>query len=150
MNNSKDKLNKVPLVLGTTSSLNNSFEDSLNLQVQANGTLRPVSNPKMADYRCKIKIEYPTYQEELEIKKLCTEYDETHAVHYIDQESLTEWRVRRCLADWNLHDVVPGLTGKLIRMQGKLEDKSMERFKSLPPLIRKRIIDKINRALGSY
>jgi len=82
------------------------------------------------------------------MKHKATSYDELHQLHYTDYANLTEQRVRKCLVGWDLHKKVPGLTKKLHRVHGNLEDDAMELWQQLPPLIRKLIADLINAALG--
>lgn len=136
------------------------FDVPLYIRVTPEGTLQPI-NRKMkaaANYKIRLTLEYPTYQEELEIRKQSTRYDRTEHVHYTDVGQLTEMRVRRCLVSWDLHEKIPelfktikteGTPGRLHRLQRQLDDESLELWQKLPPLIRKSIAEIINAYIGA-
>lgn len=127
----------------------NRFSVPLYIKVAANKTLRPIGSRRQADFICQLVFEYPTYQEELDAKKAATNYDEFRQIHWIDQDKLSEWRVRRCLVKWDLHQKIPGLTKRLHRINNQLEDDSLELFMQLPPLVRKAITQRLWENLGS-
>jgi len=133
----------------TTDPGKNRFRVPLFLRVLSNRTLRPVKSKSASNYVVVLTFEYPTYEEELEAKKACTNFDEFHSLHFVDHDRLSEWRVRRCLVAWDLHKKVKGLTIKLHRIANQLEDESMAAYKRLPPLIRKAIINKLWESMGT-
>jgi hypothetical protein len=137
-----------PLEATSTAAGSNKFRLPLYLRVMGNRTLRPVAKKQFAHYTVALICEYPTYQEEIAAKRDHTLYDEFHSLRYIDVDALSEWRVRRCLRSWNFHKVVEGFTKKLIRDTNLLSEDSMIVFRSLPPLVRKDITNKIWSALG--
>jgi hypothetical protein len=138
-----------PITAMSTSPGSNRFKVPLYLRVSSNRTLRPVDSKHQAHYTVVLEIEYPTYEDELMAKKEATRYDEYHSVHFVEQDHISEWRVRRCLVRWNFHKVVPNFTKRIIRQSGILEDNSMAIYKALPPLIRKAIVMKLWDALGA-
>jgi len=145
------KTDQIPEVKAkSTASDQNRFPERIYLRVNKNGTVVPVEKRyrRRATTYFEIEIEYPKYTEELEMKNKVTAYDEHNQIHYTDYASLTELRVQRCLVRWDLHKKLPGITKKLHRVQGYLEDDSIELWRKLPPLIRKAIADLINVALG--
>lgn len=137
-----------PVRAAGTAAGSNRFKLPLFLRVLPNHTIRPVDRRDQAHYTVVLEFEYPTYEEELAAKQEALRYDEFHSVHYIDQDHLSEWRVRRCLVRWNMHKVVPGFTKRLHRVKGQLEDDSWVVFKTLPPLVRKAVILKLWNVLG--
>jgi hypothetical protein len=138
-----------PVEASSTNKGSNRFKTVLYLRVMPNRTLRPVDHRSAAHYKVILELEYPTYEEELMAKKQATTFDEYHSIHYVDQDQLSEWRLRRCLVRWNMHKAIPGLTKRILRHQGVLSDDSMETIKQLPPLIRKAIISRIWEYLGT-
>lgn len=110
------------------------------------GTLIPAENEHVADYSFQLTLEYPLYEEELQLKKSCQFQDEYG--YRFDYEKFLEERVRRCLVKWDLQDRIPDLTDKLLRTRNLLTDESLELWKTLPPLIRKQIADTITTYIG--
>jgi len=143
-------MQKPDITATSTERPTNRFTALLYLRVSPEGTLFPIERRKRraAHYTISLLIEYPTYQDELKIKQDATRYDEGHHVHYIDFDTLTESRVRKCLVSWDLHEKIPGFTQRLHRVTGLLEDDSMESWQKLPPLVRKAISILISEALG--
>jgi hypothetical protein len=134
-------------VATSTEKGKNRFFIRLYLRVH-NSTLRPVERRRDADYITTIICEYPTYEEELQIKKNCTTFDEYHSVHLIDHDKIAEWRLRRCIVNWDLHKKIPGLTKRLHRKEGLLTDDTFQLVLQLPPVVRKLITNKLWEALG--
>jgi len=146
-----NKADQIPEVKAkSTASNENRFPERIYLRVNENGTISPVEKRyrRRATHYFEIEIEYPKYSEELDMKSKSTTYDEHNQIHYTDYAMLTEHRVQRCLVRWDLHKKIPGLTKRLHRVHGFLEDDSMELWRKLPPPIRKTIADLINIALG--
>lgn len=141
---------KIALKAAGTKSPNNRFEDHIYARISDRGTLEILDMKKRraATHKLRFEIEYPTYEVELEIRRRATVYDERFQVHYTDFARLTEERVRHCLVKWDLHSKLPGVTKRLHRKMGTLEDDSMEQWKNLPPLLRKAIAYLIDGALG--
>lgn len=129
---------------------NNKFVEKVYVRVFQDGTMKPVDRRqrRSATHVVKLEIEYISYEEELEIKRGAVRFDERNNVHYTDYDYVSEERIRRCLAGWNLHELFPGVFPKLYRVRRVLEDDSMEAWKRLPPLLRKGISMTINGALG--
>ena len=128
----------------------NRFRDFLYVRVSEIGTIMLVERrtPQLAHKKITITVEYPKYAKELEIKKEATRWDQQHNAHYVDYDLITEQRVRHCLVSWDLHEQFPGMTQKLHRRQGMLEDESLEHWKKLPPVLRKSIGNMINEHIG--
>lgn len=130
----------------------NRFNVRVYLRVSPEGTLVPILRKyrKSAHYKVDLVFQYPTYEQELELKQLSTQFDTTNQQHMLDYSRLTEERVRRCLVQWNLHEEIPSLeVSRLHRVRGLLEDDSLEEWKRLPPLLRKHIGQMVNEALGT-
>lgn len=132
----------------STEPHNNRFRIPLYLRVMPNRTIRPVERKGLAHYTVILELEYPTYEEELTAKKEATKFDQYHSVHYVDQDYISYWRLRRCLIRWNMHEIIPDFTKRIIRNSGILSDDSIQVVNILPPLIRKMIISLINDAMG--
>lgn len=129
---------------------NNTFIDKMYIRVFQDGTVRPVDRKqrRSATHVVELKIEYIPYEEELEIKRGAIRFDERNHVHYTDYDYVSEERIRRCLAGWNLHELFPSMFPKLYRVRRVLEDDSVEAWRKLPPLLRKSISMTVNAALG--
>jgi hypothetical protein len=125
------------------------FRFKIYLRIMANKTLRPVPRKELSTLNFIIEAEYPTYEEELEAKKNATTYDEGRGVHYVDNDVISEWRVRKCLIKWNLPTKLKGFCRRLHRYNNSLTDESWEDFKKLPPLVRKKIIQRLWESLGA-
>ena len=119
------------------------------LRIMANKTLRPVARKELATLSFLIECEYPTYQEELEAKRTATTYDEVRGIHYVDNDVISEWRVKRCLLRWNFHRKLRNFCKRLHRSNNQLTTESWEDFRRLPPLVRKVIVNKLWRSLGA-
>ncbi len=135
----------------STDKPNNRVIIPLYVRVTTEGYLIPIDKKKRraAHFTGKLTVEYPSYEEELQMKQEATRYYEQYHIQQLDYESLTEARVRRCLVRWDLEESMPALGVKrLHRHLGHLEDDSMEIWKKLPPLIRKAIGMLINDLLG--
>lgn len=135
----------------STEKPNNRFIISLYVRVTNEGTLIPLDRRRRrgAHYTGKLTLEYPTYEDELQMKQDATKYYEQYHLQQLDYDSVTESRIRRCLVRWDLDESIPPLrTKKIHRILGKLDDDSMELWKKLPPLIRKAIAMLINELLG--
>jgi hypothetical protein len=137
-----------PLQAKSTEPGANKFRIRLFLRVMGNRTLRPVAKKQYAHYVVNLICEYPKYEEEINAKRENTSYDEYHSLRYIDIDSLSEWRVRRCLRSWDFHKVIPEFTKKLVRENNLLSEDSMMVYRKLPPLVRKDIANRIWSALG--
>lgn len=107
----------------------------------------PSETEQVADYKFSITVEYPTYEEELQIKKVCQVSDDYG--YRFDYEKFVEERVRRCLIKWDLHEKIPNFTDKLFRVRNVLTDESLELWKKLPPLVRKYISETIGIYMGA-
>jgi len=138
------------LIAVSTQRPDNSFDVKIYVAITPEGTLQPLARRqrRRADHVVKLKIEYPTYEEEIGMRQRATVFDERNQVHYTDFAKLTEERVRCCLVKWDLHEKIPGLTKRLHRLRRELEDDSMELWKNLPPLLRKTIAEEVNMAIG--
>lgn len=129
------------------------FSTKIYLQVSDSGTLQPISRKfrKAAHYILTLKLQYPTYQEELDIKQTCTVFDRQNQVHVVDFERLTAMRVEKCLISWNLHEILPEITSQeLVRVNEVLTRESMAVWRGLPPLLRKEIGNQVNAAIGQF
>lgn len=129
----------------------NRFTLSLHLKITPEGTLFPLSTKfrKRADRIVHITIEYPTYQEELTMKREATKYDKVEHCHFIDTDQLQEARIRRCLRKWDLHEVLPELQVDQLHVEKKiLSDDSLDMWQRLPPLLRKAISNLIYVYIG--
>jgi hypothetical protein len=124
------------------------FKLRVYLRVMANKTLRPVRRKELSQYTITILCEYPSYEEELEAKRNATTFDEYRGIHHIDQDIISEWRVKRCLIRWNLHLKLKRFSSRLHRSGNMLRPDSWEEFKKLPPLVRKEIVQKLWISLG--
>jgi hypothetical protein len=124
------------------------FRTKLYLRIMANKTLRPVARKELSTLGFTIEFEYPEYSEELDAKKNATTYDEVRGIHYVDNDVISEWRIKRCLIRWNLHLRLKGFCKRVSKYNKMLTDESWEDFKRLPPLVRKAIINKLWRSLG--
>jgi hypothetical protein len=132
-------------VAKSTSKGENRFVIRVYLRI-ANRTLKP-SGKRESDFTGTIFCEYPTYEEEIEAKKNNTIFDEYHSIHVVDHDKISEWRLRRCIVNWDLHKI-PGFTKRLHRRDNLLTDDTFQLVLRLPPLIRKFIINKLWEALG--
>lgn len=128
----------------------NRFSISLYLQEIEGGQLIPVPRRQRqaARYRVRLTIEYPTYKEEFEAKNTCTRFLDRQGVFHVDYGAIEEWRVRRCLFQWNLDEIFPAKCTPLVRQGNQLIDQSLLQWQRLPPLIRKAIATVINTAIG--
>lgn len=124
------------------------FRLKIYLRIMANKTLRPVNRKELATLGFLIECEYPTYEEELEAKRNATTYDESRGIHFVDNDLISEWRVKRCLIKWNLHVRLKGFCKRLRRTNNSLTSESWEDFRRLPPLVRKTIVNKLWESLG--
>ena len=86
---------------------------------------------------------------ELEAKRTATTYDEVRGIHYVDNDVISEWRVKRCLLRWNFHRKLRNFCKRLHRSNNQLTTESWEDFRRLPPLVRKVIVNKLWRSLGA-
>jgi len=127
----------------------NHFKLPFYLRVNNLGLLEvlPRKKKRLAHYNCWIEIEYCAYDREVEIKEAATFLDERKGLHLTNYDRLTELRVQRCLAGWNLHEI-PDLTVPLHRINGLLTDESLNGWKKLPPPLRKYISNQVNEAIG--
>jgi hypothetical protein len=124
------------------------FKLKIYLRIMSNRTLRPVNRKELATFSFLIECEYPTYEEELEAKRNATMYDESRGIHHVDQDMISEWRVRRCLIRWSLPSKLKGFCKRLQRSNNRLTEESWDDFKRLPPLIRKAIVNRLWASLG--
>jgi hypothetical protein len=127
------------------------FDTHLYLRVTPEGTLLPLvkAQRRAAHYKIKLTLEYPTYQEEIDITREATRYDRNEHIHYTDLPTLYESRVRRCLVQWDLHERIPALeVNKLHRHNRQLDDESLNMWQDLPPLLRKAIVEAVMRFVG--
>jgi hypothetical protein len=124
------------------------FRLKIYLRIMANRTLRPVNRKELSTLSFMIECEYPTYEEELEAKRNATTYDEARGIHYVDNDLISEWRVKRCLIRWSLPQKLHNFCRRLRRSNNQLTSESWEDFRKLPPLVRKAIVNKLWASLG--
>jgi hypothetical protein len=129
----------------------NRFTEIIYVRPAKNGTIEILEYKKrrLATVQLRILIEYPTYETELEIRQKANIYDERNQIHYVDIPTVSLERIRHCLVRWDFHEKIPGLTKRLHRKTGILEDDSVDLWKKLPPNLRKYISYLIDIALGS-
>lgn len=144
---------KPPLEALDSRGIKSQFDVKLYLQVTDSGTLQPLSKKfrKAAHYTLTLRLQYPTYQEELDIKQACTVFDRQNQIHIVDFERLTAMRVEKCLISWDFPKILPQVTTQeLLRVNESLTRESMAAWRALPPLVRKEIGNQVNSAIGQF
>lgn len=129
------------------------FDIKIYLQVSDSGTLIPVGKKfrKASHYTLVLKVQYPTYEDELSIKQTCTVFDRQNQVHIVDFDRLSAMRVEKCLVAWNLPEILPEITTQeIIRVNEAVTRECMAVWRGLPPLLRKEIASQINMAVGPF
>ncbi len=133
----------------------NRFEVKIYLRRTEDGVLVPLlaRYRRRATFVVRLQLEYPTYQEERNVKLNCTRWRDKEKVFFVDYDALDEIRVSRCLIGWNLHELFPGRVEPIQRAGGQpstMLEASLQQWRNLPPLLRKSITGRINEVLGGY
>lgn len=85
------------------------------------------------------------YKEEMELKKLCSEFDTTHRIHKIDNDKLDRLKVQKLFRAWSLGEKEPDF--KINTINGIVPDADMEKFYSLFPAVIHYLLDCMNLVL---
>jgi len=123
----------------------------INFSMDSSGVIEIFSNKdrKKADHYFYITVEYPTYEEELQMKQSFQQYNREVGAIILNLDLFRESRVRRCLAAWTIPKDAPMLEKEpLNRFYSLLDDKSLSQWKSLPPVLRKEISTQIDTVIG--
>ncbi len=94
-----------------------------------------------------VKFRMWTYNEELDWKDKCTEYDSRSKMQMINTAKLNEIKLRWLMLDWSFGEYDSQL--KLLHCDGKLSDESYNLFKGMYPSIANTIVDMMNLVLES-
>lgn len=89
-----------------------------------------------------IKFRMWTFDEEVELRKKATKYDEKNRLHYIDNDILNRLKVQKLLIEWSFGNENPRL--KIHRVNGVLTDESWNSFRKLHRNIIKYILERMN------
>lgn len=92
-----------------------------------------------------VKFKMWTFNEELNLRKKATKYDEDKRINMIDFDTLNEYKVRFLIKDWSFGERNEKL--KLFHINGYLVDQSWDVFRRLYVNIVKYIIAKMNEVL---
>ena len=104
-----------------------------------------VSDKKFADETHWVSFRMWTYQEEVELRKQATNYDQIKRMHLIDNDMLNRLKLQKLIKAWSFEEQNPNL--KLIHVNGILCDESYKAITNLHPNILRFIIEKMNDVL---
>jgi hypothetical protein len=127
----------------------NRFTARIWLQVTPDGLLEPVPvrRRKATKHYISLVLEFPTYEEEQDAKAMCSGHT-PHGHFIFDSRRHEEWRLARCLVEWNLDTLFPNRVHPVERVGTSCTTKTVDQWKRLPPLVRKAISATIDAALG--
>ena len=94
-----------------------------------------------------IKLRYPTYEQELAIRKEATNVDGMGNTS-LDIEVIRRERARYCLLSWDFHKVLGHPIKKIVAQNKMLTDESMDQWQNLVPPLRKAVSNLIDDFLG--
>jgi len=86
-----------------------------------------------------------TFDEEIELRKMATQWDVMKKIHLIDHDLLNQMKIQRLMKSWSFEEENARL--KLLHANGILSDESFGAFKKLHPNIARHIIEKMNGVL---
>jgi hypothetical protein len=86
-----------------------------------------------------------SFNEEVELRKMSTQFDPLKKIHIIDNDYLNRLKVQRLLLNWSFDEQNPKL--KLLHVGGVLSDEGWKAFTSLFPTIVRFILEAMNAVL---
>lgn len=86
-----------------------------------------------------------TFDEEIELRKLATQWDVMKKIHLIDHDVLNRLKIQRLMKTWTFEKGNERL--KLLHVNGILSDESYSAFRKLHPNIARHIIERMNNVL---
>jgi len=86
-----------------------------------------------------------TFNEEVELRKMSTQFDPLKKIHIIDNDLLNRLKIQRLLKAWSFEEQNPKL--KLLHVNGVLSDEGWKAFISLFPNIVRFVLESMNAVL---
>jgi hypothetical protein len=86
-----------------------------------------------------------TFNEEVELRKMSTQFDPLKKIHIIDNDFLNRLKIQRLLKSWSFEEQNPKL--KLLHVNGILSDEGWQSFTSLFPNIVRFVLESMNAVL---
>ncbi len=85
------------------------------------------------------------FNEEVELRKMSTQFDPLKKIHIIDNDYLNRLKVQRLMLNWSFDEQNPKL--KLLHVNGILSDEGWKNFTSLFPNIIRFVLESMNAVL---
>jgi len=86
-----------------------------------------------------------SYEEEINLRKRATTYDQIRQLHMIDRDALDRLKIQRLMKSWSFEKENPRL--KLLHVNGVMSDESFNAVMKLHPNILRNILEKMNAIL---
>ncbi len=90
----------------------------------------------------KVVMRMWSYDEMIEMRKLCTAFDQKNRIHMIDNDALNRVKIQKLMVSWTFDKDNPRL--KIHHVQGVLTDESWKAFTRLQTTICDYIINRMN------
>ena len=117
--------------------------------VEQDGRFIPIKEDALLNYRGAelvwVKFRMWTFQEELDWKNSCNEFNNLYKCQVLNNDKLNELKIKRLILDWSFGENYDRL--KLLHTDGRLSDESFNIFKGLYPSIVNTIIELMNNVL---
>lgn len=121
------------------------FKISIPIKLEEKKRWIIVNDEKFADEKHWVIFRMWTYEEEVELRKQATSFDQIKRMHLIDNDMLNRLKLQKLIKAWSFEENNPRL--KLIHVNGILCDESYKAIIKLHPNILKYIIEKMNDVL---
>ena len=92
-----------------------------------------------------VKFRMWDYAEELELRKVSTQYDPVKHWHFLDHDALNRMKIQRLMKSWSFE--IDNVRLKLLHVNGVMVDESYNAVMKLHPNIIRHIVEQMNMVL---